>query len=129
MSRRFPLGVVLSVTTERLVAPIADVHEFLEYMAGEPVWTHQLPRVMDEARPVIFTQHPQLVDAIVPDGADGPDWVDGWLAAQTARFGATLEVKPLEAIDHTSIDPVSELRMRGVPAARIVVVDPRDGAP
>ena len=131
MSRRFHLGTILTVTTGRLVAPFAELHEFLEYMAGEPVWTHQLPRVMEEAQPAILAQHPRLVDAIAPSGADGPEWVEGWLAAQVARFGETLEVKPLAAADHTSIDPISELRMRGVPADRIIplVIDPEAGAP
>jgi hypothetical protein len=118
-TRTFPLGVILTVTTEQLVAPFADLHEFLEYMAGEPVWTHQLPRVNDEAKPVILAQHPQLATVRIPDdfGSD-PESAIVWLAEQVKHFGEALEIRPLAVSDHRSIDPISELRMRGIRPVR-----------
>lgn len=130
-TRTFHLGDVLSVVIERLVAPghMTAVQGLLEYMAGEPIWTHQLPRVAREAAPALLAQHPQLAKVQAPDFGDDRDLaeqaVEAWLSEQVARYGETLEVAPLSAENHTSIDPLSELGLLGIPKERIlpVVVD------
>jgi len=104
------LGVVLSVTDGRLMAPFSDVHEFLEYRAGEPVWTHQLPRVMDEVAPRLLEQFPVLKaapeDVILHDEATVNAYLDDCI-----RHGipATFDVEPLAKDDHTHIHPITEL--------------------
>lgn len=53
--REFHLGDVLSITTGRLVSPsvMDGMYAICEHLAGEAVWTHQLPRVADEAKPAL----------------------------------------------------------------------------
>lgn len=110
--RTFHLGTILSVTTGTVVGPggFSDVHDLIEYMAGEPVWTHQLPRVGRECVAPLRDQFPQLADVVVPQLASPEDYLD-WLETQTRRYGTWFEVKPLAAGDHTSIDPLSEMSM------------------
>ena len=46
--REFPLGVVLSITTGKLLCPIGDVYDILNFLTGDNLFTHQLPRAMRE---------------------------------------------------------------------------------
>lgn len=108
--RAFTLGAILSVTTGTLLAPsLGEVHELLDYMTGDTLWTHQLPRANAECRPELLRQHPQLADLTVPDLASPQDYLD-WVATQATRFGESLEVFPTPK-NHTRIDPLSELAM------------------
>ena len=128
-SREFHLGDVLSITTGRLVSPghMAAVHELLDYLTGDMLMTHQLPRAMDECRPELLRQHPQLSKVPVPVAFDGEAAVWAWLATQTATFGEHLTVAPLAPSDHTRIDPLAELAMRAPHMQVIPVVVHREG--
>jgi hypothetical protein len=119
----YHLGDILSVTTERLVSPrhVDGLYDLLGFMVGEPLWTRQLPRANDECKPALLVQHPDLAEVEVPEEFDGKEHVDRWLAEQVARFGEYRDVQPLAAEDHTSIDPVAELRMLK-PDAQIIVI-------
>ena len=129
--RAFHLGDVLTITTGRLVSPdhMGGVYNILNFMTGDNLFTHQLPRAMDECQPALLAQHPQLRAVVVPDEFDGKDHVDRWLAEQMQRYGAELPVTPLNPADHTRIDPLTELRMRGVPPERIIAVQVEDERP
>lgn len=123
-TRDFHLGDILSVTTGRLVSPrhIDGVYDILNFMSGDSLFTHQLPRVADEARPVLLAAHPQL--SSVDENAEiNADNVDAWLAAQVALFGETLPVPKLNEDQHERIDPMSELAEKVHPS-RIIAVSP-----
>jgi hypothetical protein len=111
--RTFDLGDVLSVTTGRLVSRrgVDAMYDLLGYMTGDTLWTHQLPRAWEECSPALLAQHPDLADVPVPDEFDGEEHVWRWLAEQVTRYGKSREVRPLDPADHTSIDPLAELRM------------------
>lgn len=131
-ARSFHLGDVLSLTTDRLVSPsgFGAVHELVEYMAGEPVWTHQIPRVADECKPSLLAQHPDLAAIEVPDFSPGENAkaeVEEWLALQVATFGDRREVEPLARVDHTSINPLDELAINH-PDVKVVPVVLPDAA-
>lgn len=128
--REFDLGDILSATTERLVSPrhVDGLYDLLGYMTGESLFTHQLPRANRECAPVLLAQHPQLAAVVVPewkfgDGDDPKAIVYAWLDEQKAVYGATLPVRPLDPADHTSIDPIAELRMMR-PDMPIIAVTP-----
>lgn len=123
--RKFHLGDVLSVTTGRLVAPghIAAVHELLDFMTGDTLFTHQLPRAADECGPELRRQHPQLADVPVPDSFDGEAHVRSWLAEQVAVYGEHLDVAPLAPDEHTRINPLTELAMNYPHLTVVPVVD------
>ena len=61
-TKKFHLGDVLSTTTERLVSPrhISGVYDILNFMTGDDLFTHQLPRASEECKPYLLEQFPQL---------------------------------------------------------------------
>ena len=122
-TKEFPIGAVLSVVTGRLVSEnhIAGVYEVLNFMTGESLYTHQLPRVSEEAEPVILAMHPQLAEAKAEaEQVNGDNWRE-WLSTWTARYGATIAVPRLTIAQHERIDPQSELAEKVHPS-RIIVV-------
>lgn len=127
-TRSFHIGDILSVLTDRLVSPdhIGGVYNVLNWMTGDDLMTHQLPRAQDECRPFLAVQHPDLAAVVVPDDLAGEGPVHAWLATVVEQHGATREVQPLEQGDHTHIDPIAELRMMR-PDLPIIAVkdDPR----
>lgn len=113
MSKRFHLGDVLSITTGRLLAPdgMAGVHAILDYMTGDTLFTHQLPRALRECAPELLRQHPWLADIVEPAEFTGRAQVEEWLAARVVQHGEHVDVTPLARGDHTYIDPLQELAM------------------
>jgi hypothetical protein len=110
-TRNFHLGDILSITTKKLVSPrhIDGVYDILDFMTGDNLMTHQLPRAGEEMTPVLLRQHPQLrdVDASSVNGATWKDWMD----AQIATFGETLPVSPAHQF-HEVRDPIEEAEQR-----------------
>lgn len=131
-AKAMPLGDVLSVTDGALVSRdhIDGVYRVLNFMTGDNLFTHQLPRAADECRPAILAQHPWLADIHPPEWDHDGDikvQVFGWLDEMEAAHGPTVLLTPLADVDHTRIDPITELRMIR-PDAEIIVVQ-TDGEP
>ena len=124
----FDLGDVLSVTTDRLVARdhVGALYALLNFMTGDNLFTHQLPRAMNECRPALLAQHPALAGIEPPAWPDGVDPADvfAWVDSLRPTLGDQLPVVPLDPADHTRIDPISELGLLGVPPEKIIVVTP-----
>lgn len=123
MTKDFPIGAVLSVVTGRLVSEnhMAGVYEVLNFMSGESLYTHQLPRVSSEAEPIILAMHPQLAEAKAEaEQVNGENWRQ-WLGTWTARYGKMIAVPQMNIAEHERIDPLSELAEK-VPPDRIAVV-------
>lgn len=112
-TKDFHVGDILSVTTGRLVSPrhIGGVYDILNWMTGENLMTHQLPRVSEECEPFLKAQHPDLAEVVVPDSVNSEESLLFWLAEVTEQFGVTRPVSPLDAADHTYIDPIAEIKM------------------
>lgn len=134
-TKRFHLGDVLTITTGRLVSlrHMEAVYDVLNWMTGDNLMTHQLPRAMDECQPHLLAQHPDLAGIEVPDFGDGPREqleiaIADWLAEQVARFGEYREVAALADGDHTVIDPLEELAMNypNIPVIGVVAPDTDD---
>ena len=126
-TKTFHLGDILSVTTERLVSPrhIDGVYDILNWMTGDSLFTHQIPRANDECRPHLLAQHPDLADIDIPEFR-GAAHVEQWLAQQVSRFGEYREVAPLADGDHTHINPLDELAMN-YPNVKVLGVVVPDG--
>jgi hypothetical protein len=107
--RAFPTEAVLSTITDRLIGDIGGVYEVLNWMTGESVFTHQLPRIGREATPVIVGAHPELQQAVDEAEQVTPEnwqeWRDRWIE----RYGATIDVPRFNIAQHERIDPRSEL--------------------
>ena len=118
-TKTFSLGEVLSCTTGRLLTQtFSRVHELIEYLAGVPVFTHQLGRVNDELRPHLLSQFPHLADVTASEVT--ADNFAQWITAQTEIYGDTFEVSPLPS-GIEQVDPLAELE-RMVDPSKIVTV-------
>ena len=109
----FPIGVVLSITTGRLCCDMDDVYKILNYLTGDNLFTHQLPRASRECKPWILRRHPELVNVDVSmfDSwpAEGMRFqVAAWVEEQAFRFGSTIMLDPIPQDEHCKIDPVAE---------------------
>jgi len=137
-TKQFHLGDVLSVTTGRLVSPshVDGLYDILNFMTGDNLFTHQLPRAARECRPYLITQFPQLSgrtmhsaiteldDALNAETAEGEEKkiVTDWLAKQVAKYGEMFTVKPIPTATHKVKDPLTEVEeMMGGPEKVVVV--------
>lgn len=125
-TREFHIGDVLSVTTDRLVSPrrMEGIYDILNFMAGESVYTHQIPRVGLEAAKTLVQQHPFLSDINAKD-ISKENWRD-WLDEIIAKYGERLMIAPMTQDQHERIDPLSELAEMFHPDQIIVVEPPHD---
>lgn len=109
----FALGDVLSVTTDRLVSRdhIDGVYRILNYMTGDSLYTHQLPRAAQECKPALLAQHPRLLEATakLPDEFRDKAHVYEWLAEQERVFGETLDIDPLVLKQGDYSNPIEDL--------------------
>jgi len=108
-SRTFHLGDVLTVTTGLLLAPrgMEAVYDILNFMTGDDLYTHQLPRARNECASNLLEQHPHLATVEV-EGVT-PENFAAKLEELTAEYGEAVLVAPLPAHAHEFIDPMSEL--------------------
>jgi hypothetical protein len=122
-TKEFATRDVLSTITGRLMGDIGGVYEVLNWMTGESVFTHQLPRISREAAPVVIAAHPLLQQAV--DEAEQvnqenyKEWRDTW----EDRYGPTIAVPKFTADTHESIDPLSELAEKAHPD-KIIAIGP-----
>lgn len=121
MKKEFPLADVLGVLTGKLLGKIDGIYEVCQFMTGEPVWTHQLPRVCREITPGVLRQHPRLEPTIAEAGEVTPENVHALLSGWIARFGPALALEPMAPEEHERIDPVSELAEKVRPDKIMVV--------
>lgn len=133
-TKRFPVRVLLSVTTELLLTKprgdrdngIGDLYEILGWMTNDSPFTHQLPRFNEECKPWLLRWFPEL--AAANDHLDalqglirvhGSHGVDQWVAK--LGLPAEYDVPRIPADDHEQKHPYDELvAMRGTDEGVIV---------
>src|SRR4051812_24177917 len=124
--KQFHISDVLSVTTGRLVSSrhMDGIYEILNFLTGDNLFTHQLPRAMRECEPWLKTQFPKLfpdnplmegllngLDSNLEQIQDdrGPA-IARWVEAvrQAVGMPEMLPVYEMGAEMHTHIDPIEE---------------------
>jgi hypothetical protein len=108
-TQEFPTRDVLSTITGRLMGDIGGVYHVLNYMTGESVFTHQIPRISREAVPVVIAMHPTMQQAIDEAEQVTPENFATWRDTWENRYGQTIAVPKFGADTHERIDPISEL--------------------
>ena len=108
MKKQFHIGDVLSITTGHLVSPrgMEGIYDILNFMTGDNLFTHQLPRASEECKPYLLAQHPQIKD-VDASGVTHVNW-QRWLDQQVARFGEKLSVHPIPEGQHKFRNPLDE---------------------
>lgn len=122
MPKDFPTEAVISTATGFLICPVDGVYEVSAYMAGDPVFTHQLPRVSREIEAAMRARRPDLVATFDEAQQINPDNWQEMRDRFIARHGPTISVSPLSEDQHESIDPASELA-QAVPPDRIIQIE------
>ena len=116
-TKAFPTADVLSAAGGVLVSKrgIYAVYEVLNWMTGESVFTHQIPRIRREARPVVAALSPQISAALDDMGEiTRKNWAH-WLRKWEKVIGEEIAVPRMTPNQHESIDPLSELVERVSP--------------
>lgn len=119
MTREFDLSDILTITEGSFVSlrQMDGVYDILNYMTGDSLFTHQLPRASEACEGPLLEQHPQLAGIKAP-WTDNEAFWDGvesrevgcraWVAEMKAIYGETLPVTPLA--EWHRMDPIQELR-------------------
>ena len=110
-TKDFHIGDILSITSGILLSPdhIGGVYNILNWMTGDSLFTHQLPRVARECEPFLLAQHPDL--AIEIPKISGEEEATAFLTSLYSTLGEFRPVQPLSSNEHTRIDPITEFRM------------------
>jgi len=122
-TKKFHLGDILSITTGRLVSPrhMDGVYEILNFLTGDNLLTHQLPRASHECKPYLLQQFPQLAE--VDASSVNTENYKQWLSEQVAKYGEEFEVKPIPKGAHQFKDPIVEAaEIIGSKKKKIIVV-------
>ena len=138
--KQFHISDVLSVTTGRLVSSrhIDGIYEILNFLTGDELFTHQLPRAMRECEPWLRMQFPQLfpedpktaalldklsIDMEACREDDRKAIITDWVALVRDAHGLPdmLMIYEMGSDMHTHIDPVAEAEAM-VGDGRVVVV-------
>ena len=107
--RAFHIGDVLSVYSGFLVSNrhMDGVYDTLNYLTGDELFTHQLPRAAEECHGWLERLHPLLKE--IDCSGLNPETLPRWLAGIVAKYGETLTLKPLPPEGHEFRHPVEEL--------------------
>jgi hypothetical protein len=95
MSKSFHIGDILSITTGKLVSPnhIDGIYKILDFMTGDQLFTHQLPKASEECKPFLVAQMPWLAE-ISAEEVNEKNW-ETWLTEIVQKYGVTHEVKQI----------------------------------
>lgn len=137
-TKQFPLRVLLTVTTGRLLTKsqgernngIGDLYELLGWMTNDQPFTHQLPRFGDECKPWLLRWFPAL--ALADDKLAmldetikllGPEkGVEAWLGGFSHIMPTAFDVPRIPQDDHEKQNPITEAEaMFG--ADKVIVVN------
>lgn len=120
----FHISDVLTIITGRLVSRdgMDGVYHFLNFMTGDDLYTHQLPRAALVCEVALKAQFPHLADAELRwKDANTPEACAAWVAQFEPEY---LDVQPLEAWERR--DPVVEAVEMVGDIARVVSLRPDD---
>jgi len=122
-TKLFDTRDVMSCATGRLMGDIGGVYEVLNWMTGESLYTHQLPRVCREAVPVLLVMYPSLQDAIDEAEQVTTENFAVWRQTWDDRYGPQMAVPKMNTDQHERVDALSELAEKVSPD-RIITVQP-----
>ena len=109
IQKEFDLGAILNITTKRLFTSMEDVYEVLNYLTGDSIYTHQLPRVMPLAKAYVLSLYPELTGVGDTVEINSFDDAKAFIKEQKKVFGNKLPLSPMEKNDgYSYVDPIEE---------------------
>jgi hypothetical protein len=91
-AKAWPLGVLLTATTGKVMCDFGDFKEFSEWLLERPIWTHHYPGLADQIAETVTSQLLQLKEW---NGAHiTPENVFDELAKLEAKYGKELTLEP-----------------------------------
>jgi endonuclease YncB( thermonuclease family) len=110
-TKRFHIGDIISVTTDRLVSPtlMEGLYGILNWVTDDNMFTHQLIRTQDEAAPFLREQFPDLAAVTVPDREWTMESIVEWLGTLGEQYR---DVPRMPSRDHARIDPMTRTLSR-----------------
>jgi hypothetical protein len=134
--KSFHISDILSITTGRLLSNrhMDGVYDILNFMTGESLFTHQLPRASITCQPFLVAQFPQLATdelraevAAMCDSLDSRDKdkcqtaIDIFLRGLAERFGEMHSVEMLPPGENGARDPIQEaVEMFGTENVKVI---------
>lgn len=93
--REFPLGVVLTATTGKMLCEegFGAFHEFAEFLTGGPVWSHEFAsrELSDLLKRDVLRQHPHLPTTAEVTRESFP----AWITEARRTYGDTVAITPI----------------------------------
>lgn len=117
----FPTEDVLGAFTGILLSDIGGIYRVLNWMTGEQLFTHQLPRVGREAAPVLLAAYPELAQAEAEARQVTTENYKTWRDVWIKRYGSHISVPKFSTDEHEQIDALSELAEKVHPDNIVVV--------
>jgi hypothetical protein len=104
---KFKTSEVLSGATGTLFCQMEGVQRLMNFITGDNLFTHQLPRAFKFASPILMDQFP-WIKATGYEQVGTENW-QAFLSEVEAKYGAELDVHPALANSWLAMDPVQEL--------------------
>lgn len=130
MKKDFPTEVVLSLTDGRLLCEFEKLHELVEFLAGEPVYTHQMAfrPFVEDLRSSAIAQHPKLASpemtaareelTVTLNGCpqkEVANFISGWLSRNVyPLIGRTLPISPAKSLQNMAESFTEPLKGKSV---------------
>lgn len=113
-TKRFNLDAVLTVTTGRLLCNMESLYDILNWVTGDNLMTHAIPRALQFAKPWVLAAHPQLAQVDMNDKALAQVGVDGFLDVMKKDFGESFFI-PCFSTYWEKRNPLDELLLMRIP--------------
>lgn len=111
---KFKIGTLLTVSKHVLVSEdgLEGLYKILDFLTGDVLFTHQIPRVLNECSPYIDEKFPWMKDIEMPRFGDEKNEakknIDVFLEKIYALHGKSLDVEPMPAGRHAFKNPIVE---------------------
>lgn len=108
--KSFHVGDILSITTGVLASPnhMGGVYDILDFMTGEGLFTHQLPRAAEACAPELAAQLPEVAAYGCPPQINGAEAVAVWVDFVAREVGEFHYVATLPPGVYRRMGPIQE---------------------
>ena len=117
---KFTTGEIISAATGRLCCDIGRVYVILNFLTGDNLFTHQLPRARRACEAWVKKQCPWL-DELNTEACNTENWKE-WLAEAESKYGKEHDVEPLPIGEWERRNPLEEL-VNMVGKEKVIVIE------